>query len=596
MPEHSDWRNLNAGREIPTEQYSDQPYVVKTDDGAWLCCVTTGSGREGQAGQHIVTLRSTDQGRTWEPPVEVEPADGPEASYAVLLKTPTGRIYCFYNHNTDNVRWVPAEDPPFAEGKCFRVDSLGHYVFKYSDDGGRTWSAERYDVPVREFAVDRENASAGDLRYFWNVGRPFVHQGVAYCSLHKVGGFGEGFFTRSEGVLLKSDNLLTEADPRRIRWETLPDGDVGLRTPPGGGPIAEEQSYVVLSDGSFYSVYRTVDGHPACAYSRDGGHTWTEPEYQRYADGRLMKHPRAANFAWRLSNGKYLYWFHNHGGRGYEDRNPAWLCGGVEADSPVGKVVLWSQPEIVLYDDDPFVRMSYPDLIEDDGRIFLTETQKDKARVHPVDRQLLEGLWTQFDTHRVTRRGLVLSFAGTDGMLPAEVGLPPLPEFVTRDGTRPDYGTKELRTGFSFDLWLRADSLRAGQLVLDSRTPTGRGFCLRMTGRGTVEVELNDGRTENRWDCDPGLLERGRLHHVAVIVDAGPRLILFVVDGKLCDGGDFRQFGWGRFSPHLRSANGSGRLRVASTFFGEVAAVRVYERALRVSEVIGNFRAGPARL
>jgi hypothetical protein len=29
-------------------------------------------------------------------------------------------------------------------------------------------------------------------------------------------------------------------------WETLPDGEVGLRTPPGGGPIAEEQSTVVL--------------------------------------------------------------------------------------------------------------------------------------------------------------------------------------------------------------------------------------------------------------------------------------------------------------------------------------------------------------
>ena len=34
-------------------------------------------------------------------------------------------------------------------------------------------------------------------------------------------------------------------------------------------------------------------------------------------------------------------------------------------------------------------------------------------------------------------------------------------------------------------------------------------------------------------------------------------MISFVVDGRLCDGGDFRQFGWGRFSPHLRHANGS---------------------------------------
>ena len=66
----------------------------------------------------------------------------------------------------------------------------------------------------------------------------------------------------------------------------------------------------------------------------------------------------------------------------YEDRNPVWLVGGVEGDSPKGKVIRWSQPEIGLYDDDPYIRMSYPDLVEDRGKYFLTETQKDVARVH----------------------------------------------------------------------------------------------------------------------------------------------------------------------------------------------------------------------
>jgi hypothetical protein len=39
-----DPRHLSHGRQIPTESYSDQPFVVRTDDGAWLCCVTTGPG------------------------------------------------------------------------------------------------------------------------------------------------------------------------------------------------------------------------------------------------------------------------------------------------------------------------------------------------------------------------------------------------------------------------------------------------------------------------------------------------------------------------------------------------------------------------
>ena len=279
-----DWRNIVTGLEIPTETYSDQPYIVKTDDGAWLCCVTTGSGMEGEPGQHVTTLRSLDCGQTWEAPVSVEPAQGPEASYAVMLKVPagyplSGRVYIFYNHNTDNIREVIAEvSECFPEGICRRVDSLGHFVFKYSDDNGQTWSSKRYDIPQRMMDIDRQNPYGGSLKFFWNVGKPFSYAGAAYVSLHKVGGFGYGFFTRSEGVLLKSDNLFTEADPEKITWETLPDGDFGLRTPPGGGPIAEEQSYVVLSDGSFYSVYRTIDGHPVCAYSRDAGHTWTQPQ------------------------------------------------------------------------------------------------------------------------------------------------------------------------------------------------------------------------------------------------------------------------------------------------------------------------------
>ena len=412
----NDSRHISNGVEIPSESYSDQPYIVKTDDGAWLCVLTTGVGREGQTGQHIITTRSTDQGQTWSKPLSVEPSDGPEASYAVLGKIPGGRVFCFYNHNTDNLRAVKANNPPYADGLCRRVDSQGHFVFKYSDDHGQTWSSQRYEIPVREMAIDRRNAYGGKIQFFWNVGRPFLLDNALFVSLHKVGGFGLGFFTSSEGVLLKSANILTERDPDKISWQTLPDGDAGLRTPPGGGPIAEEQSYCTLSDGAIYAVYRTVDGYPACTYSRDGGHTWSEPQYKRYANGRLVKHPRAANFVWRCANGNFLYWFHNHGGRfirlmedatqPYQDRNPVWLSGGVEVDTPAGKVIRWSQPEIVLYDDDPYIRMSYPDLVEDSGHYYLTETQKDLARVHRVPDALTEALWQQFAIATVATEGL----------------------------------------------------------------------------------------------------------------------------------------------------------------------------------------------
>lgn len=609
-----DNRLIRTGREIPTERYSDQPYALKTDDGAWLCTITTGSGIEGASGQHIIATRSSDQGMTWSDPVAVEPADGPEASYAVPLKAPGGRIYLFYNHNSDDRRFVKADDPPYQDGKCYRVDSQGYFVFKFSDDHGRTWSDKRYSIPVRKMAIDRENPYGGAVRYFWNVGKAFILAGAAYVSLHKVGGLGHGFFTRSEGVLLRSDNILTESDPEKITWQTLPEGDAGLRTPPGGGPIAEEQSYTVLSDGAIYSVYRTIDGHPAFAYSRDGGATWTQPAYKRYANGRLMKHPRAANFAWKCQNGKYLYWFHNHGGNWYEDRNPVWLCGGVEIDSPAGRVIQWSQPEIALYDDDSYIRMSYPDLIEEDGKTFLLETQKDKARVHLLDPELLAGLWEQLDGGGgLTRTGCLVEWQAT-AAAPAQdrhVVMPPLPAFNTRDHQRSDYGGKDLRSGFTVDLWLRLERLDGEQSLLDARAADGQGWALQTTARGTVEIILNDGRGEARWHCDPGLLEAGKRHHLAVVVDGGPKIISFIVDGVFCDGGDFRQFGWGRFSPGLRHVNSSSKNPIIAPgsasaqdgaaaeadaqrvdIGGAVQSLRIYDRYLRNAEVIGNYRAG----
>jgi len=592
-----DPRHIRNGWNIPSEGYADQPYIVKTDDGAWLCVITTGTGREGEGGQHVVSMRSTNQGRTWERLVDIEPADGPEASYAVLLKVPYGRIYAFYNHNTDRVTEVKRED----RGVYRRVDSCGHYVFKYSDDHGRSWSARRYDVPIREFECDRNNVYGGKLRFFWNVGRPLLLGDAAILVIHKVGAMGEGFFAQSEGAFLKSKNILTERDPEKITFETLPDGDIGLRTPPGGGRVAEEQSIVKLSDGSLFCVYRTVDGWPACAYSRDGGHKWTPPAYMTYTPGgRRVKHPRAANFAWNCSNGKFLYWFHNHGGRfiaelaagkhpgrsPYDDRNPAWLMAGREVDTPQGKCIEWSQPEILLYDDDPYIRMSYPDLVEDTGKFYVTETQKNIGRVHEIPKTLLDGLFNQWTNRRVATNGLSLNLPAGKPM-PKTAATPKLPELNHRDTKRADYGGKDLRAGFSLDLWLKVESLKTSTTLLDSRDSTGAGIHVSTTTTGAVRLILNDGRSECAWNSDKGVITPGKPHHVVITVDGGPKIITYVVDGLLCDGGEERQFGWGRFSPNLRAPNGSPLLRIAPA----VQSLRIYNRALRTSEAVGNFRA-----
>jgi hypothetical protein len=664
-----DPRHIANGWQIPTESYSDQPYIVRTDDGAWLCAVTTGPGEEGARGQHVITLRSADRGQTWSAPVPVEPGDDRENAYAVMLKVPPllprhspldhlcrGRIYVFYNHNTDNVREVKRHDgkPPFE-----RVDSLGHFVFKYSDDHGRSWSPQRYDIPLRAFACDRDNVYGGALKFFWNVGRSFIHEGSACVPLIKVGQMGEGFFAQSEGALLRSENLLQVSDPAEATWQTLPEGDVGLRTPPGGGPISEEQSYCLLSDGSIHCVYRSIDGHPVQSYSRDGGRTWSAPRYMRFADGRAIKHPRAANFAWRCENGRFLYWFHNHGGKGYEDRNPVWLSGGIEVDTPRGREIAWSQPEIALYDDDPLIRISYPDLVEDDGKYYLTETQKHVARVHELDRALLEGMWASLDAlprssatpgtvsdkalrhagrsqsrgsvrqgipaeagtptphssaarhalPALLRKAMQAGGAGlvgvppsggarpaTDPLLdladpPAEVAMPRLPVFLSRDWSCRDMRSKDERAGFSLELWLTLRDTGGGQALLDSRrTGTRQGLLLQSIDGGALQLAIGDERQSCVWQSDP-VLKAGQRHHVVAVVDGGPKVVSFIIDGRLNDGGEWRQFGWGRFSSTLFHANGSETLRVGAGLRGRIHRLRLYGTALRAYEALARTEA-----
>ena len=587
-----DWRLLSSGMVIPTEFYADQPYFVTADDGALVCVVTTGNGHEGSRGQHVVSMRSEDGGVTWSAPLDVGSREEPESSYAVLLKSPGGRIFCFYNFNEDNIRAMETVYP--GNPLTFRVDTLGHYVFKFSDDHGRNWSENYFKVPIRETRIDRENIRGGKVRFFWNVGKPFVLHGAAYLSIHKVGGFGEGFLASTEGWLVRSENLLTEPDPEKFLWETLPEGDTGLITPPAGGLVAEEQSYSVLSDGSIHVVYRTIDGYPVESYSRDGGRSWSPPQYRSYADGRRMKNPRAANFTWKCENGRYLHWFHNHGGRfvenkevdapyvgSYEDRNPAWVSAGIEKDSQDGRVIVWSQPEILLYDDDPFIRMSYPDLFERDGDLYISETQKAMARIHRIDPDFVKRLWAQFDDLVVDESECLLSLdAGGVG-----VPMPVLPKFVVRDMRLPTYGKVDLRQGFTISAAVTAPDA-CESVLLDNIAEGGRGWRLVLTGNGALRFIMSDGQTLSCHESESGLWPKGQTQIFSVIVDGGPKIVSFVVGSRFCDGGEERQFGWSRFSPLLRDAGGRSQLDVAR----EVNALRIFPRALMTCEAIALHR------
>jgi hypothetical protein len=571
-----DYRDITTGSIIPDEDWGEQPLIVKMEDGRWFCVLTTGRGKEGSSSQHIVYTISSDKGKTWTDLRDIEPADGPEASSACPFIVPCGpakeRIYVFYVFNANNVREIRKIDgSPMS-----RVDLLGEHAFRFTDDYGETWS-ERHFLPYRKTSVDLNNPSRGKIQLFWPNDKPMLDKGQLFLAFSKIGGHGSRYFwTSTEGWMWRCDNILEETDVSELTWTMLPDGDQGLKAPEG--VINEEPMSTVLSDGSLYCVTRTVQGHPAEFYSRDRGHTWTNPAYMKYAsDGRHIAHPRANSPVWKLSNGKYLYWFHNQTGnpvKTFSDRNPAWVSGGIEVDGPNGKILKWSEPEILLYTDPDLrhVGLTYPDLVEDDGDVYVSETQESIARVHKVDRRLLEGLWGQFDTLQVfTEKGLVASLSGEELLVPSIKRLPTIDNFTNK--------------GATIDFEFKVPELRDRELLTTLKD--GHGWTSSVNSHGGLTFSMFDGNQTFHWRSDDGIIKAGRLHHVALVMDSRPGIFFAVVDGIFMDSthDHERQFGWGRYSG-IDSINGSGILK------GElehVRAFRLYNRPIRTTEAIANY-------
>ena len=143
---------------IPDDNYCDQGYVVVTPTGKWVSVMTTGPGSE-SGFKYIVSSVSCDLGKSW---TSMQPVDNKTLStaWAIPYITPAGRIYVFYNRNRK-------------------------FCFKYSDDGGLTWSKNRYEIPIRYTDVDKRNDLPGKQQYFWSVCKPISLNGCLYLSFSK---------------------------------------------------------------------------------------------------------------------------------------------------------------------------------------------------------------------------------------------------------------------------------------------------------------------------------------------------------------------------------------------------------------------------
>lgn len=561
LAQSDDWRLISNGNKIYEHGYCDQPYIVTAKDGTWVCTFTTSPGQEGDQIQYIVSSYSKDQGKTWSEPVEIEPAAANiEASWAMPLITSYDRVYVFYTYNGDAVRSLP-------DGKKMRSDTHGWYCYKYSDDKGVTWS-KRYRLNMRKTPVDLNNDFSGEVQMFWGIGKPVSKRNNVWFSYTKLGKY---FLEQSEGWLFYSDNILTERNVSNINWTMLPEGDHGIRGVKLGSVQEEFNVQPMNQENGLYCVYRTTLGQPAHTYSYDNGKSWTEPELMTYEPGLPLRNPRACSRLWKCKNGKYLLWHHNNGGKSFQNRNPAWVSGGIEKD---GKIV-WSQPEIVLYGPDHSYatgRFSYPDLVEQDGKYWISTTQKTSATIHEVPAVFFEKLWGQFEGSAVDEVGLIGTYDNISGNQNIEFSK----------------GIKAQVDGLALDFWIKVDKYK-NSAILESTGENGNEIRLNIKSDKTLEFLLFNEQDTAILTSDLGRLTVGNYHHISILLDTKAEITYMLIDGSISDGGGQSVFGFDRLDQGLLDLKFKGIN--FNKFDGQLDKLKVYDQSLFTSRFVNNYKA-----
>lgn len=574
---NNDFRHLNNGYTIPTTEggYADQPSVVALSDGSLVCCVTTGCPEEGEPGEYVTILRSLDGGKSWTKPIFIEDTAW-ESSYGVLVLDSKERLYCLYDCNLDH----------YISGECGfqRVDMGGHLCMKYSDDGGVNWSKRR-EIDVRFTDIDTRYPfifiEGNQYRWFWNVARPFFDGDDLYITLAKpyMPGFltGEkpfGLFETARGVLLVSKGLANDPDAPFV---TLPEGEMEMM-PLFGDKISEEHCCVKLSDGTLYIISRSENGHPVSFISRDGGKTFSEGFMPSHVGGLPVKHPRAANFIWKLGEGKFVYWFHNacpSASESYGFRNPAWLCPCFEMDTPDGKILEFGQPEIFLYHPSRHVHFSYPDIVHHDGIYKVTETQKSIARIHFIPNGYMNTLLSQ-NTLAKRLDGIESETLIKDGF-PAQLYI---------DSTRDDPMDGSAIQEKAGNAWLFEGTFKKGDVILDAYDRNNGGFSVKICDDGTLVCCAGETTANFTLEGSINICD-GKQHHIAWVIDAPAQISFLVVDGHFDNGGSKAAIGWCRIPSSLDKIYARPTVTIGSS----IVRATLIPRAIMTTEAVADYRA-----
>ncbi len=263
---------VSSGHALPgTPPSSHASTLIELKDGDILAAWFTGT-HEGSADVTIHGARFT--GGAWTAPVELAHADGVPCWNPVLFHSADGRLWLYYKYGKSPDTWAGAR--------------------KFSDDEGRTWSAEERLPKGILGPIKDKPLVLGDGVI---VSGSSVEHGDWTVWIERSADNGERW-TKTGPIKL----------PRSI--------DIPASNPsPRAKTVGIIQPTIVQLDGRhlrFYARSKSRASRIAAADSFDDGKTWTEPHFID------VPNPNSGIDAVRLRDGRIILIFNDS----YEERTP----------------------------------------------------------------------------------------------------------------------------------------------------------------------------------------------------------------------------------------------------------------------------------
>ena len=562
--------------------------VIIRDDGAWIACATHNPSSEGGKGESVYTTISKDRGETWGPTKKVFDAGDEQYAYSTMMKGANGRLYILYVQNYQNITTYPN-----STQKLPREDMMGGFFYRYSENGGETWSDEAFQIHIPQTKIDKQNQWNGSVQLMWLVDKGFQMGNDAFVAFTKIGLY--AVEPPTSGWLLHSSNLRDETDPSKVEWEVLPSDDNGIRSyndedvnrgcglnHVGHSACISSESHVISLNRSntneLYVVFRTDAGFLGSARSLDGGHSfelphpsistqfsathYSEPGSAAEQLVRPLKNPRGPitpivlpDYVKEEDSADVLMLYYNNGHVApasspevgvWTNRNPYWIIPGYIVEDEKGKTVEWGEPEIALYVPGAGLTKGrgpgYPDFVIERNdtttsglNFWITETQKQFARLHKVPDEFLYDLLHQRRVNQLPL-GYTLNMNSTSTKPGTN---------VTMATSWPDLPLPDVKAnsnGLAWTFWLSGISLSGVSNSSDAVLVDSKGLRVAIVNGTAMELHLNYGNISYSFatdsQCSAWLFGNSSENHfVAFSLDAGSRVITAFVDGVFCDGG-----------------------------------------------------------